>query len=1038
MQLLVANMFRAAAIIFLATSFSFISVGASKSAALFRGVDDDFEIGEAEVLLEEKRGTFVIEVKDYEDGHDSISLNIMIDHLVYELEEVLEDEVVSHDYEGLKSGHAVTIPAGTVLGAKSAKAKFNGGKIKPAEAKDDDGGKKKKKEKSGLFGRNLLDGRTEDEDEKQQRTVDQLHRHLYSTTFGDKKVVAVIVQTNDSIYEGTEDGLREHVFGLTADGSTSDDMFNLSSGYEQCSYGAITFSPLDTQPGIDNGVVTVAVDMDAVESKSMAIRLQAITKLKEMFGDDIIDAADYWMFCIPPNTAGDPSVNKTNWVYQDKTGMMGFSYGSDEGPVMCFNSAKSWQSGWYGENGAHGDKTLETSLSHGCLEISLSGIADYDTTSNLVLVKIVNPANDGKDFFVAFNAKKGINRETQETGDKVTVVQVEEGGGTRYAKSLFLKELGAGGNYTNDVFTVEVESITGSEFANVKIYSGPTCALTTPAPSPAPSPGHWYQLASYDESFGAPRCSSFGSVCDSQGLLNGRGNVSGGNEPNQPNTLNSCTDSSHGTYHYDESVDKIVVSNNIARLMTEGDTVTITATVWCWGPETKVDFYYASDASNPVWVQIGERQQCPGREENTLTAEYTLPEGEIQAVRVNSMFNDQPVIPGKSCTTGGWDETDDLVFSVAAIQPTDPPSPQNPQPTSNPTPAPSNAPSQQPTPSPSNAPSQSPTASPSSSPTSSPSKSPTNQPTTAPSKSPTSPPTVQPTNNPTPAPTSKPTEVPTPLPSKSPTKNPTTEPTAPPSDTPTPMPTNDEDDGNGPQLASYDPSLGAPKCSSFGSSCDSQGLLDGCGTMTNGNEPNQPNTLNSCYDGSGGTYHSDESVDKIVVSQAPGITSDMTEGDTVTITATVWCWSTGAPDYIDFYYASDASNPVWVQIGERQQCPGGGAQTVTAEYTLPEGDIQAVRVNLMYQSSTASTDSCTTGGYDDTDDLVFLVKESQEPLTSAPTSTPTKNPTPMPTNEDDSGPQSAAYDPSLGAPKCSFGSSCDSQGLLDGCGTMTN
>ena len=55
--------------------------------------------------------------------------------------------------------------------------------------------------------------------------------------------------------------------------------------------------------------------------------------------------------------------------------------------------------------------------------------------------------------------------------------------------------------------------------------------------------------------------------------------------------------------------------------------------------------------------------------------------------------------------------------------------------------------------------------------------------------------------------------------------------------------------------------------------------------MTNGNKPNQPNTLNSYTDGGGGTCHgSDESIDKIVVSQASGITSKMTKGDTVKIT----------------------------------------------------------------------------------------------------------------------------------------------------------
>lgn len=65
MQLIVAKISRAAAFFFLASSFSFSSVVASKSKskselAILRGVDDDFEIEEAKVLLEETRGTFVI------------------------------------------------------------------------------------------------------------------------------------------------------------------------------------------------------------------------------------------------------------------------------------------------------------------------------------------------------------------------------------------------------------------------------------------------------------------------------------------------------------------------------------------------------------------------------------------------------------------------------------------------------------------------------------------------------------------------------------------------------------------------------------------------------------------------------------------------------------------------------------------------------------------------------------------------------------------------------------------------------------------
>eukprot|EP00984_Skeletonema_dohrnii_P013233 scaffold5460_cov153-Skeletonema_dohrnii-CCMP3373.AAC.20 len=188
----------------------------------------------------------------------------------------------------------------------------------------------------------------------------------------------------------------------------------------------------------------------------------------------------------------------------------------------------------------------------------------------------------------------------------------------------------------------------------------------------------------------------------------------------------------------------------------------------------------------------------------------------------------------------------------------------------------------------------------------------------------------------------------------------------------------------GPQTASYDESLGAPKCS-IGSSCDSGTTLNGRGTILNGNEPNHPNTLNSCccVDGNSGTYHDEESIDRIVVTRASGGESEsdceLTEGDPVTITATVWCWEEGSNQYIDFYYASDALNPVWIKIGDRQPCPGGGLQNMTASYSLPQGSIQAVRANLMFGRADPGVNSCTRGNFDDTDDLVITVVQIQKP-----------------------------------------------------------
>jgi aminopeptidase S len=55
----------------------------------------------------------------------------------------------------------------------------------------------------------------------------------------------------------------------------------------------------------------------------------------------------------------------------------------------------------------------------------------------------------------------------------------------------------------------------------------------------------------------------------------------------------------------------------------------------------------------------------------------------------------------------------------------------------------------------------------------------------------------------------------------------------------------------------------------------------------------------------------------------------------------------------------------------------GGAQTLSANYTLPSGALQAVRARFRYQGAASS---CATGAYIDHDDLVFAV--SSPPVTT--------------------------------------------------------
>jgi hypothetical protein len=348
-----------------------------------------------------------------------------------------------------------------------------------------------------------------------------------------------------------------------------------------------------------------------------------------------------------------------------------------------------------------------------------------------------------------------------------------------------------------------------------------------------------------------------------------------GKEVNTANTIDWCTsDGSSGTHFKDESIEKVVVrsgeineaSNNV---MTVGQRITIIASVYAWstGASDTADFYYTSDPSNPnpIWQYIGSVTPPDGGEQD-LKISYTLPQGAIQAVRVQFRFGGTI----GTCVYGSYNDRDDLVFAVAPA-----------------------------------------------------------------------------------------IGMPTPSPVK----------TLPPT----------KAVGGGPQQALYDSTLTVPRCHTYGSSCDSLGLLNGRGLLKFGNEPNTPNTLDWCNDGSSGTFHDDESVDRILVRSGEvdgtGSGVDMVEGGRVTIVATVHPWRSGSSDYADFYYSSSSSNPQWQLIGTAQPS-GSGIQELKMAYTLPQGGSQAVRVNFRYRGAQGTNGACSDGAYDDADDIAFEVKSN--------------------------------------------------------------
>src|SRR5712671_3338362 len=209
--------------------------------------------------------------------------------------------------------------------------------------------------------------------------------------------------------------------------------------------------------------------------------------------------------------------------------------------------------------------------------------------------------------------------------------------------------------------TASATATTGNATVTVTGTSGSLTHSTTIALTVNSSTGT--QTAVYDSTLKAPKCVNVASGCDSgPSLILGRDSLSGGAEPNQPNTINnSCADGTSGTFHSDESNDRLVVTTTDGSAFAPGKTVKVSATVWAYSGFTSdhLDLYYAANASSPSWVLIGTITPTAAGAQ-TLSANYTLPSGSLQAVRANFRYTGS----ASSCSTGAYDDHDDLIFAV--------------------------------------------------------------------------------------------------------------------------------------------------------------------------------------------------------------------------------------------------------------------------------------------------------------------------------------------------------------------------------------
>ncbi|MBL0350301.1 MAG: S8 family serine peptidase [Elusimicrobia bacterium] len=174
--------------------------------------------------------------------------------------------------------------------------------------------------------------------------------------------------------------------------------------------------------------------------------------------------------------------------------------------------------------------------------------------------------------------------------------------------------------------------------------------------------------------------------------------------------------------------------------------------------------------------------------------------------------------------------------------------------------------------------------------------------------------------------------------------------------------------------AVYDAGVGAPACG-VGAECDSVNLLTGRGSFLGGAEPDAPNTLLTapCADGNEGTFHLDESIDRLRVRSASG--GPLTAGGGATIDVSYWSYFGFTTDRVALYYATSPAAPGWTPLLSFVPTAGGG-QTLRTAMTLPDSPRLVLRAVMTYQ---IPPDACAAGDYTDHDDLLFDVAADTRP-----------------------------------------------------------
>ncbi|KAI2492997.1 Gametolysin peptidase M11 [Fragilaria crotonensis] len=298
---------------------------------------------------------------------------------------------------------------------------------------------------------------------------------------GTRSVLVIRIIAKDSATPATESELADDIFGA------SGDKYNLKSAISQCSGGQLRFEPITNITGVGtDGVYTVSIPSVIVNGNNDGVVSNAaLDQAAKDLGAHPRLLADHVMLCIPPGTVGSwiSSAPPNHWMssyngkwcrfpsahihelghnmnlhhsgegsdeYGDESGHMGYSYEQDDGPVKCYNGAKTWQLGWYTD--FHVDLPVGDSYNWNG---HLVGFAQKDSASSTD--KMIIRIRSTQDYYIHFNRQIGMNSGTQEGGDKVLVTSRDRG--TGLAASKLLAKLSKNGVYTISAFNGSNQSL---------------------------------------------------------------------------------------------------------------------------------------------------------------------------------------------------------------------------------------------------------------------------------------------------------------------------------------------------------------------------------------------------------------------------------------------------------------------------------------------------------------------------------------------------------------------------------------------------